>query len=220
MGGSVARPAVTRLRRRTTRAESKQLTHTRVLEAALKVFRNDGYHGASLDRVAGAAGYTKGAVYSAFDSKADLFLALLAQRAATRRDELRNLLDQSQTAADFVEEVTRRFAASVGLERDWWIAVIEFMTVVGRDERLRVRFAAHHNASRVLIAESIAEWARRHRSRPMMEARQLATLILALNNGLTLESLVAPEEVSTQAYVDGQLALTRLALERPRHPHS
>ena len=99
------RPAVARVPRRQTRAESKQLTHERVLEAALKVFRRDGYHGASLDRVAAVAGYTKGAVYSAFDSKSDLFLALLARRAAARRDELRSVLDQSQAAADFVEEV-------------------------------------------------------------------------------------------------------------------
>ena len=96
--------------------------------------------------------------------------------------------------------------------------MIEFMTVVGRDEQLRIRFAAHHDASRELIAQSVAEWARRHRSRRVMEPRRVATLILALNNGLTLESLVAPDEVSTQAYVDGQLALTRAALNPPRNP--
>ena len=212
------RPAVARLPRRQTRAESKQLTNERVLDAALKVFRRDGYHGASLDRVAAVAGYTKGAVYSAFDSKSDLFLALLARRAAARRDELRSVLDQSQAAADFVEEVTRGFATSVAAERDWWTAVIEFMTVVGRDEQLRTRFAAHHEASRDLIAESVAEWARRRRSRRVIDPRRVATLILALNNGLTLESLVAPDEVSTQVYVDGQLALTRAALNPPRNP--
>ena len=211
------RSVISRVPRRPSRAESKQLTHERLLEAAMKVFRRDGYHGASLDRVAAVAGYTKGAVYSAFDSKSDLFLALLARRAAARGDELRSLLDQSQATTDFIEEVTRRFAASVAVERDWWIAVIEFMTVVGRDEQLRARFAEHHDASRALIAESVAGWARRHRSKPAIEPRRVATLILALNNGLTLESLVAPDEVSTQTYVDGQLALARAVVDPPRN---
>jgi len=211
----VPRPAVARRSRRRTRAESKQVTHERVLEAALTVFRSDGYHGASLDRVAAVAGYTKGAVYSAFDSKSDLFLTLLARRAAARRDELRSLLDHA--AADFVEKVTRRFAASVAAERDWWTAVIEFMTVVGRDENLRVKFAAHHDASREQVAQSVEEWANRQRSKPAIEPRRVATLILALSNGLTLESLVAPDEVNTEVYVDGQLALMRAALDPPRN---
>jgi AcrR family transcriptional regulator len=199
----------TRTPRRATRAESKQRTLERVLEAAMVVFRRDGYHGASLDRVAAAAGFTKGAVYSAFDSKAELFLELLARRAAERRDEMRAVLAKSHDSATFIEESARRFARSVAAERDWWTAVIEFMTVVGRDDALRHRFAAHREESRALIAQIVEAWARRQGQKPTISSRRIATLILALNNGLTLESLLAPGEVGAQAYVEGQLALAR-----------
>jgi AcrR family transcriptional regulator len=203
------RSANVRVPRRVPRTESRQRTLKRVLAAAMAVFRRDGYHGASLDRVAAAAGFTKGAVYSAFDSKADLFLALLARRAGERRDELRAVLDTSHDSVDFIEEAARRFARSVAAERDWWTAVIEFMTVVGRDEALRARFAEQREASRVLIAQVVEEWAQRQRCKPAIPARRIATLILALNNGLTLESLLAPDEVGAQDYVEGQLALAR-----------
>src|SRR5947208_10574781 len=67
---------------RLTRAESAALTRGRLLEAAQRVFFERGFHGASLEAVAEEAGLTKGAVYSRFESKADLFLAFQEERNA------------------------------------------------------------------------------------------------------------------------------------------
>ena len=63
---------------RLNRAETKEQTHRRLLEAAERVFLKMGYQGATLDSIAADAGYTKGAVYWHFDSKEALFLELLA----------------------------------------------------------------------------------------------------------------------------------------------
>src|SRR3954465_11737054 len=73
---------------RMTRAESKAATREELLDAARRVFLERGYHGASLELVARAAGYTKGAVYSAFASKADMFLALYDREMEARRERL------------------------------------------------------------------------------------------------------------------------------------
>jgi TetR/AcrR family acrAB operon transcriptional repressor len=56
----------------------------RSLDAAGRVFRDLGYSGASLDAIAQEAGFSKGAVYSHFTSKADLFLSLLEDRISRR----------------------------------------------------------------------------------------------------------------------------------------
>src|SRR4249920_557563 len=58
----------------------RALTRRHLLEAAGVVFARQGFHGATLDEVAATAGFTKGAVYSNFTSKDDLFLALLEDR--------------------------------------------------------------------------------------------------------------------------------------------
>src|SRR4249920_1855864 len=58
----------------------RALTRRHLLEAAGVVFARQGFHGATLDEVAATAGFTKGAVYSNFTSKDDLFLALLDDR--------------------------------------------------------------------------------------------------------------------------------------------
>jgi AcrR family transcriptional regulator len=62
---------------RLTRAQRRQQTRARLLEAAGQVFARRGFHAATLDEVAEAAGYTKGAVYANFANKDGLFLALL-----------------------------------------------------------------------------------------------------------------------------------------------
>ena len=58
----------------------RAMTREHLLEAAAVVFARNGFHGSSLDEVAAAAGFTKGAVYSNFKSKEDLFVAVLDHR--------------------------------------------------------------------------------------------------------------------------------------------
>ena len=61
---------------RLTRPQQVERNRERVLDAAREVFTESGYVKATLDAIAARAGFSKGVVYSQFDSKADLFLAL------------------------------------------------------------------------------------------------------------------------------------------------
>src|SRR5690349_5007234 len=69
---------------RLTRSQQVERNRDRVLGAARKVFSESGYAKASLDAIAERAGFSKGVVYSQFDSKADLFLTLLERRIEDR----------------------------------------------------------------------------------------------------------------------------------------
>ena len=48
-----------------------------ILDVAVQVFARQGYHGTSMNEVAEAAGVTKPVLYQHFDSKQDLYLALI-----------------------------------------------------------------------------------------------------------------------------------------------
>ena len=76
---------------RLTRAQRRQQTRARLLDAAGQVFARRGFHAATVDEVAEAAGYTKGAVYSNFANKDELFLALLDQRLAAQLQQVEAL---------------------------------------------------------------------------------------------------------------------------------
>jgi AcrR family transcriptional regulator len=126
---------------RLSRAESKDLTRRRLLDAARAVFLRHGFHAATVDMVADEAGFTKGAVYSAFASKADLFLALYEERMANRAAQTvtiaaaagQRVAEETSSAWGEVTGVTARGCSSS-----------EFRTFAARDEPLRKRFAAVH----------------------------------------------------------------------------
>jgi AcrR family transcriptional regulator len=77
-GSSVERALATALTPR------RERTRERLLDAAFTVFAHHGIHGASIEAVCEAAGFTRGAFYSNFSSKEELFLAL-AERAMRRQ---------------------------------------------------------------------------------------------------------------------------------------
>src|SRR5687767_4484147 len=71
-----------RRRRGRPRADERipEGSRNRLLDAAVEVFARRGYERATIDEVAEAAGLSKGTVYWHFDSKAELFGALLDER--------------------------------------------------------------------------------------------------------------------------------------------
>lgn len=205
MSSPVKRAAAPRL----TRAEAKAETRRRLLEAAEAVFRREGYHRASLDRIAAEAGFTTGAVYSTFDSKADVMLALLAARDERRRVVWTEVLDSTSTVEDFVAEVARRYAREIAAERDWLVVASEFMIVIGRDEELRARYSTLHEAGLAALTASIRTWMQRLGEPLTIAPRRLATVVTALRRGLVLEGLVAPAEVPEELIVEANLTLLR-----------
>ena len=200
---------------RLTRAEAKAQTRAKVLEAARAVFEREGYHGASLERIAAEAGFTKGAVYSTFDSKADVMLALIAARAARRQEEMEEVFGAASDPWEALAAFSRRFGRETAAERDWWTAVIEFMVVVGRDEELRARYAEHHDASRNATIALARRAMEKSGARLEITPERLATAGMALNIGLTVESMLAPAEVPQRLYVDAQRSLFSGAVADP-----
>jgi len=69
-------------------AEHKELTRRKILDAAARRFRAEGYDGLGVDALAKAAGVTNGAFYGHFDSKADAFRAVAVDGLVELRDAI------------------------------------------------------------------------------------------------------------------------------------
>src|SRR4051794_18303352 len=112
--------------RRLSRAERKQQTRAELVATAREVFLERGFHGASLDEIAEAAGYSKGAVYSNFTSKDELFLAVLDAHFDRRARVLADvLLDEKELEAS-VRAVARSMLAADEAEPRWTPLLLEF----------------------------------------------------------------------------------------------
>lgn len=167
-----------------TRAERKARTREELLDAAMKLFCDTGFHGTTLDQVAAAAGYTKGAVYSNFRSKEDLFFALYERRVAATVPGLRTALEGGQSPEDLARVVIGRRRAG---RDDGWLAVFfEFWAHVLRNPELRARFERLHREAR----EPFVEAARRLGVGLDPEGWTIATY--AMVTALSLEQLTDP----------------------------
>jgi AcrR family transcriptional regulator len=101
-----------RARARLTRTARRAQTREGILRTAHAVFLERGFHGATLDEIAAAAGVTKGAVYSNFDSKADLFLAVYD----VRLDERLRRFARARSTTRGLEQLARQDARTLAAD--------------------------------------------------------------------------------------------------------
>jgi len=80
------------------------------LDGALVVFRQRGYHGASLSDLCGATGLTPGSIYKAFAGKRAVFLAAFERYRAVRDAEIRAAIEPAETGFGKVEALLRSYA--------------------------------------------------------------------------------------------------------------
>jgi AcrR family transcriptional regulator len=185
---------------RLTRAESKTRTRDELVVAARRVFLERGYHGASIEAVAAAAGFSTGAVYSAFRGKADLFLAVLDAHLADRVRQMERAAASATSVAEHAELLARQFASASGQNRGWSPLVIEFWAYCARDPELRAQFAARHDALKAAIARMIDDTLSRTGQRLAVRTEDVAAAAAALGNGLTLERLAHPDGMPDELF--------------------
>jgi AcrR family transcriptional regulator len=181
--------------RRLDRRAMKERTRQRLLDAAAVVFARRGIEGASLDEVAEAAGYTKGAIYSNFASKTDLIVALM-ERRITRQAAAAEVEFDGATLEQGLRALDERSRADGDADRIWAILAVEFWLQAMRDERARAAMAEQYERARILTAAMLNRKFAEAGAEPPLPPRDLAIVIEALGVGVTLQSLLAPESVS------------------------
>ena len=182
-----------RLKKRTR--PTRDQTRARLLEAASEVFAKQGYDRASLDDVAAAAGLTKGAVYSSFASKDELFYALMRERIDERLALVAAAVDRQTTLEDTTRDAGAGLAELISSQAEWHLLFIEFWARAVRDPSLRNEFARHRRVARELIAQFLEQQAAQLGIELPAPADQLAVAVLALSNGIAIEHLADPDTV-------------------------
>ena len=171
---------------RQTRAERSAATRHDLLGAAERRFFVTGYHGTTLDDIADDAGYTKGAVYSTFKSKAGLFLALFDAVIDRRLEEFRALMAPHATAEARLAALARQPADDRNAQ--FLLLSIEFWVHAAREPALLDAFSERYRRLHAELAELAPP------ASPLGPGRW-ALVTLALSNGLALERVIDPDGV-------------------------
>jgi AcrR family transcriptional regulator len=210
----VTEPLESNSRRRLTRDEARQLTRERLLDAASEVFKRLGYNGASLDAVAEAAGYTKGAVYSNFATKADLFMALL-ERYVAREGAAQGARLESGTLEDFIDELDKTLEHQTRSDPEWVLLQLEFFLAAARDPVVRERYLESAEETRVATGKILDAKMKEIGLKPPFKGEELGVLLNALGTGLALGFYLEPEAMDPKLFVRAVRVLSGLDPSQP-----
>jgi AcrR family transcriptional regulator len=171
---------------RPTRGEVRD----RIMDAAAKVFAAEGFAGATIDAIGQAAGFTKGAVYSNFGSKDELFLALLDREFELRGQQIATALESGCDVATAAQSLSRSVLDSVHDHADYYVLFVEYWLRAVRDPDLRARLIARRRAAAAEQADNFA-----HSSTTVPSGRplaELAQLVVTMNLGIAMEEVLQP----------------------------
>jgi AcrR family transcriptional regulator len=203
---------------RLTREASRARTRALIVEAAAKVFAARGFGAASMEEIAAEAGFTRGAVYSNFSDKAELFLTVLEEREQRRSEEVRAIYAQSPSPTAF-------FAALGAAEEDrnddadeWLMLRLEFWLYAMRNPESRPALAARNRHRIEVLEPAVRAVLDAAGVRPPRPIGEMAQIIQALDDGIAMMQMIDPDGVRDDLLVDtlGLLLESVTALDRER----
>jgi AcrR family transcriptional regulator len=151
-----------------------------LLETALRLFNQNGYHATGIDLIIAEAGVAKTTLYRHFETKEDLILAALERRDGEARDAMRAFVEQH--ASDPVERLLVTFDFLDAWFRDERFRGCPFMSAAGEHkEAVNPVFRAAVLHKRLVLAyfEELAHAAR------LAEPKRIAAQINLLHEGAT-----------------------------------
>ena len=172
---------------RKTRAETQAETRAQLVKTARQLFFEDGYHPTSLEKVADAAGYSKGAVYSNFRNKDELCTAVLDEVRAERLGEVLAIFAKPDTPSRI--DAIRDWAERVIGDPGWTTLEVEFAAHARPNEQLRTELAGRLDGILQMLTAATESADTADLKLP---ARESATVLLALGVGLGLLRSIHP----------------------------
>lgn len=188
---------MSRLRTRPTRDD----TRDKLFEAAARVFEDQGIGGASIEAIAAAAGFTRGAFYSNFRSKDELIIAMLEDHVEQSIKRNLDLLAEHTDLDEFIAALRAMDRSKQDPLGRSPLLHMEMILFVARAEKRRPELAKRLRARRKLIADIIEATLQ---TNPRNHARNppwMASVLLALEDGFRLHRLIDPETTPADSFL-------------------
>ncbi|MFE9346084.1 TetR/AcrR family transcriptional regulator [Streptomyces olivaceus] len=205
-----AGPTAGRVTRRRVR------TRANLLDAAFEVFAAKGFGRVSIEEVCDAAGYSRGAFYSNFDSLDELFFALYRQRADLIAEQVAAALASDGPGLD-VPAAVDRVTEVLLLDRDWLLVKTDFLVQAARDPEVARTLLEHRARLRRAVADRLAR-ARGHTALPAVlgSIDGAAHAVVAAYDGVTTQLLLDRDVDHARTWL-GQLLTALLTDGSTRH---
>lgn len=183
---------------RLTREQSKDLTRERLLSAAHAIFTKKGYVAASVEDIASAAGYTRGAFYSNFRSKAELLIELLKRDHEEAEADLQKIFESGGTREQ-MEAHALEYYSQFFRNNPAFLLWGEAKLQATRDAKFRARFNEFVKEKRDRFTHYILTFAERVGTPLLLPADVLALGLMSLCDGVQSYHAADPRHVTGDA---------------------
>ncbi|HET9476225.1 MAG TPA: TetR/AcrR family transcriptional regulator [Dehalococcoidia bacterium] len=185
-----------------TKKRRREETRQKLLDSAFSVFATHGYERATVDEIVREAGFSKGAFYVHFESKEDLFWAMLDGRIDVLQETMRGALDTTQSAAENDRRVLEAIFALDKQDRHWPALFVEFVAQAARNERVRGKLNEMYRRWHSFTVELLEEGRLAGRVRKDLDVDFMASVTMALIEGSLMQSRLAPDSVNLDSMVE------------------
>ncbi|MFL5821980.1 MAG: TetR/AcrR family transcriptional regulator [Solirubrobacteraceae bacterium] len=200
-----------------TRREKQQRTRNSLLNAAGKLFCHNGLEGASVDQVAQAAGYTKGAFYANFKSKEELFLVMLDERFARELERIDRALKGAAEPHAEAQDAAAEFIHFAG-DEDWPRLYFQFVAHAARDDEFRQELATRQQAMREKLVDTFTRWKAGYGKQPPLPLADITAMVYCMADGFLVDRMIEPglrEDLYTTMIAVFLRGLEAIASEEP-----
>lgn len=181
---SVTRPPLSRKRRQ---------TQAKLLDAALDAFAERGFHGASVEEICERAGFSRGAFYSNYSSKTELFIALYHRAAEATLNTLNEHTTQASHAPGRdISEVVTDMMTNIPHDRRWYLINAEFALHAVRNPAAAATLAAARKRARANFSARISRIVAQMGRKLIVPADDIVRWLFALNEGGVAQSYLEP----------------------------
>ena len=188
---------MSRVRTRPTRDDTRE----KLFEAAARVCEDKGIGGASIEDIATAAGFTRGAFYSNFKSKDELIIAMIEEHVEQSIRRTHELLARHNNLPDFLDALKTMDRTKQDPLGRSPLLHMEMILFVARAEKRRPELAKRLRARRKLIADIVETTARNSGRGPRLNPAWTGAVLLALEDGFRLHRLIDPETTPADSFL-------------------
>lgn len=202
------------------REKQREARDARILEAAMRLFREEGYEGARMERIAEAAELSVGTLYNYYENKADVLGALVTREVSGVIAQGQALVDDPPPdVADALAGLMEVYSlhALVDLTREMWRRAIGH-SIIRPDGAFARNYAAQDDAIRHQLVALIEGLRDRGRVRADVEPGAVGAMLFDLMDRRFIRHVTRADEGPDAFAADLRAAASLVACAIERSP--
>jgi AcrR family transcriptional regulator len=176
-----------------TRKQKQARTRAKLMSSAGKLFCRRGLQQASVDEIAQDAGYTKGAFYSNFKSKEELFLAMLDQKFGEEIERIEAALKIDESPDEVARHAGEDFMRFMRSDPEWERLYLEFVAYAARNDEFRQELLTRCRAMDERLGEVYQRWSEQIGIKNPIPIADITQITSIMTEGFLVRQQIDPE---------------------------